>query len=197
MSRYPGMAALALSLVSLVLLELNLHLQQCFWSCRTPAVDLCVRNSFVLNTTCVSPVTMVIAYINTGMNPLNPIGKSPFSPVVTSLTMEHTSVEVLVSTSCITQSYRFHLFDMQLHINQDASPYNKPAHARSILWELIWTGRVPSLILSDNLCILCSRFCSQASAVFEETWFNPESCGKTTHQNWLRLRFPSSASLCW
>lgn len=43
----PGVVALALSLVSLVSL--------------TPAVDPCVHNTLVLNTTCVSPVTMVIA----------------------------------------------------------------------------------------------------------------------------------------
>lgn len=43
---------------------------------------------------------------------------------------------------------------------------------------------VPSLILSDNLCIVCSRFSSQASAVCEDTCFNAERCDKTTHQNW-------------
>lgn len=45
---------------------------------------------------------MVIAQINTGVNPVNPKGTSPFSQVAASLTMEHTRVEVLVSASCTT-----------------------------------------------------------------------------------------------
>lgn len=79
------------------------------------------RNSFPLNA-----VTMAIASINRGKH--NPTGQACRCLLRWSRPQRRSTH----ASDGKAPSHRFHLFNMQLHINQEAPPSNKAAHARSV-----------------------------------------------------------------